>query len=69
MYLISVTTALATKLSNMEQHEHKTPNLKYLAKYYGSIVLICVCYSKNPPDRKVSKEQGNTVPGLFAYSR
>lgn len=69
MYLMSVTTALATKLSIMEQHEHKTPNLKYLVKYYGSIVLICVNYSKSSPDRKVSKEQGNTLPCLFAYSR
>lgn len=64
MYLISVTTALATKLSNMEQQKHKTPNLKYC----GTIELIRVCYSESSPDRNVSKGQGNTVSRLFAYS-
>lgn len=42
-----------------------TQSTKYLAKYYSSTVLICVCDSSS--DREETKEQRNTVPSLFEY--
>lgn len=47
-------------------YRHKALKLKYLAKYYSSTVLICVCYPSSP-EKDVTKEHRNKVPSLFAY--